>query len=105
MPNATWKDVERRTAKALGGIRVGPVGYQSPDVLTDWLAIECKHRQTLPRWLLDAVNKIRWQAKPHRLGIVVVHGKGQRDSLVVMSLADFREWFADLGSIANIPEG
>jgi hypothetical protein len=103
MANATWKDHERRTARALGGVRLTPTGKAQPDVVTDWLTIECKHRAELPAWLLNAVNQARRFADAQRLGIVVLHGKGRRDSLVVLSLADFREWFGELGSVADVP--
>ena len=91
--SATWKQVERRTATALGGRRLGATGAANPDVLTSWAAIECKHRQTLPRWLTGALAKVREQAGADRLGIVVLHEARRHDSLVVLSLADFRAWF------------
>lgn len=91
--NATWKQHERRTARALGGLRTGPTGKAGPDVVTPWLAVECKHRAALPAWLTGALARIRSQAGGARLGVVVLHEKGARDSIVCMSLRDFRDWF------------
>ena len=93
--NATWKKHERRTAAALGGRRVGPTGKDGPDVDAGWLVAECKHRAQLPGWIDTALGKVRSQAGPARLGVVVAHERGARDSWVILSLHDFRDWFGD----------
>lgn len=93
MSTNTWKDIERRIARKLGGERVGNRGTSTPDVLTDWLAVEVKHRQELPRWIVQAVQKARGHAGRERLGIAVLHEHGKHDNLVVLSLSDFQEWF------------
>ena len=98
---STWKAVERRTAALLGGKRMGAVGAAGPDVVTDGMAIECKHRETLPAWLTSALQKIRQQAGADRLGLVVLHEKGKRDSLVVLSLSDFVSRY---GAIPDEPD-
>lgn len=90
---AAWKAHERRTAAALGGVRLGATGAANPDVVTDWLAVECKHRARLPAWLVSALAKVRGQARAEQLGIVVLHQSGARDALVVLSLKDFQDWF------------
>ena len=95
MPDATWKAVERRVARALGGRRVGNTGRDTPDVDAGWLVAEVKHRRTLPRWILEALARARQQAGSARLGVAVLHEHQAHDSLVVMSLADFREWFVE----------
>jgi len=96
MPNATWKEAERRVARVLGGRRVGPTGRAGADVVVgDWLVVECKHRETLPQWIERALGQARAAAGPRRLGIAVLHERGRHDSLVVMSLSDFAEWFGD----------
>ena len=95
MPNAVWKEHERRTARALGGERVGPVGREGPDVVA-WdgrLVVECKHRSRLPQWLTGALAQARAAAGPDQLGIAVLHEHGRHDSLVVLSLADFALFF------------
>ena len=50
-----------------------------------WIVAECKHRQTLPAWLKDALGKVRAQAGAHRLGVVVLHEHGARDSIVCLA--------------------
>ena len=99
--SATWKAVERRTAAALGGRRLGATGRSNPDVLAPGLAASCKHRQRLPAWLTDALATIRAQAGPDRLGVVVLHEAGKHDSIVCLSLADFRERWGDLPMRGN----
>lgn len=93
MANATWKRHERRVAQALGGRRLGATGRENPDVDAGWLQIECKHRARLPGWIGQALAKVRGQAGPGRLGIVVAHELRGRDSWVILSLKDFQEWF------------
>lgn len=95
-----WKRHERRTAKRLGGQRVGATGTSTPDVVSAWLVVECKERQTLPAWLGNALVKVRQQAAAlgsDRLGLVVAHELGQRsaDDWVIMTVGDFAAWFGD----------
>jgi len=97
----TWKDAERRTARKLGGERVGCTGRHTPDVITDWLAVEVKHRRRLPVWIAEAVASARQHAGQDRLGIAVLHEHGKHDSLVVLSLADFREWFGETEEVTT----
>jgi len=93
---AAWKAHETRTAAALGGQRLGTTGAANPDVLTSWLAVECKDRSRLPPWIMEALSRIRSQAGQDRLGVVVMHQAGARDSVVMLSLQDFRDWFGAL---------
>jgi hypothetical protein len=104
MPNAVWKALERRTARLLGGVRTGPTGRDGPDVDAGWLVVECKHRAALPAWLTEALGKVRSQAGPQRLGVVVLHQKGAHDSVVFLSLRDFAEWFGAGSDEAAAPE-
>jgi hypothetical protein len=100
MANTTWKKHERRTAAALGGRRTGPTGKDGPDVDAGWIVAECKHRAQLPGWIDQALGRVRAQAGPARLGVVVAHERGARDSWVILSLHDFRDWFgSDPGAI------
>ena len=96
---STWKTVERKVAALLGGKRLGPTGIPQPDVVTDWLVVECKHRNALPDWLRDAVTQARAQADDEHLAIVILHEKQMRykDSLVVLRLGDWLEWFGGGG--------
>lgn len=93
MASGAWKRHERRTAAALGGRRLGPTGAANPDVDAGWIQAECKHRAHLPSWIGQALKKIRDQAGPNRLGVVVAHEQGGRDSWVILSLRDFQDWF------------
>ena len=67
----TWKDAERATAAAVGGIRVGNTGGRAADVLSDDLAIEVKTRAVLPGWLTRAVRQAQ-EAAGGRLPLVVL---------------------------------
>ena len=101
----TWKTAERRIAQKLGGRRVGCTGEATPDVVVgDWLVVEVKHRQRLPQWVKAALAQARQHAGPGQLGIAVLHEKGRHDSLVLLSLADFREWFGGAGGVDSAQE-
>lgn len=93
--SATWKNVERRIARALNGQRVGPSGLATADVVTDWLAVEVKHRAQLPNWIKAALDQACAAARPDQLPIAVLHEKHKRteDDLVLIRLADFLDWF------------
>jgi hypothetical protein len=96
MTDKAWKAAERRIATLLGGKRV-PVNGRSdePDVAHPWLAVEVKHRASLPPWLLSALGQARKGATADQLPIAVVHQAGQRyeDALVLVRLRDFADWF------------
>jgi hypothetical protein len=95
-----WKATERRTAAILGGKRA-PVSGRGrgdvPDVAHPWLCPEVKHRKRLPAWLLDAMDQARAAARSDQLPCTILHEAGRRhaDSLVLVRLADFVEWFGD----------
>lgn len=101
MPEALWKQTQRRIAKSLGGSVTARTGYKGGDVETDWLVVEVKHRQKGPDWITQAVDHARAIAGESKLGIAVLHAKGERDDLVVLSLKDFKEWFGDFDGRAN----
>ena len=104
MPNTTWKKHELRTALALGGKRTGNRGINTNDVDHDWLAIECKHRKTLPDWLTDAMRQAEANRdSAEKLAIVVLHQHGQRSAndFVVLRMKDFQEFF---GSVPDCEE-
>jgi hypothetical protein len=95
---AAWKDLERRVAKLLGGTRTGCTGEATADVLVgNWLAVECKYKAKLPLWLAGALAQVRGCAGDARLPIVVLFERGRKtgDSLVLMTLTDFEQWFGD----------
>lgn len=97
---STWKAHERATARALGGVRVGPVGRAGADVVSDWAAVECKSRAALPAWLKNAVRQSEAAActfTSPRLPLVVLHEVGglHAEDLVVVPLSAFRAWFGE----------
>ncbi len=95
----TWKHVERAVAKRLGGQRVPVSGRAGqPDIAHSWLAIEVKHRRKLPQWLTKALEQAEQAARPGQLPIAVLHQHGDRysESLVVLRLAAFQDWFGDV---------
>jgi len=99
-----WKDTERAIAKRVKGKRVGPSGRNTPDVITSWLAIECKERRQLPQWLKDAVQQARDNGERGKLAMVVLHesGRWHNNDLVLMRLRDFEAWFCDCQDVAAI---
>jgi hypothetical protein len=92
---ATWKHTERAIARRLNGKRLGATGMATPDVVTERLAVEVKHRKELPEWLKDALEQAVNNAGD-RLPLVVLHEAGHRhaDDLVIMRLDDFKKILA-----------
>ena len=89
-----WKRAERRVAGVLGGRRVPVSGRgDGPDVQHEWLSVEVKDRAALPKWLSGAMEQSRRAAEDGQLSIVVLHERGKHDSLVMLRLSDFVEWF------------
>jgi hypothetical protein len=100
-----WKRDESEIARLLGGERVPVTGRQRgyrPDVDHPWLAIEVKSWARLPQRVEEAMDQAEkaaaWAKRREqrdKLPIAVIHGKGSRrgNSLVVMRLDDFLDWF------------
>jgi hypothetical protein len=88
----TWKARERLTAKRVGGQR-NQVGTGLPDVTSNWLVVEQKHREKLPNWISADLQKARAAADGNQLGIVLLHEKGRHDEVVMLSRKDFEKWF------------
>lgn len=93
-PDKTWKTLERRIAKALGGWRV-PVtglGRADRDVETPMFFVQAKRRNSLPEWLGAWLGDICANAKPHgKIGVLILTKPGQRDrdGIVCLRYADF----------------
>lgn len=100
MTDAGWKAAERKIAQLLGGKRVGPTGTPQPDVVSDFLVAEVKHRASMPQWLFDSVDQAREQRDIQRMPVVVLHQKGQRydHSLMVVRLDDFCHYVKGAGT-------
>lgn len=99
-----FKATERAVAKILGGKRLGHLG--AVDVKARWVSAECKHRQSVPAWLSDAMTQAKRHADEGQLPVVIIHVHGQRHSedMVVMRLGDFQEWFGELGEALQSTE-
>jgi hypothetical protein len=95
---STWKAHERRTARAIGGTRLGATGRENPDVSAGWLQAECKSRRLLPAWITTALGKVRQQAGPDGLGVVVLHEVGRRreGDVVCIAMKDWLDWYGEL---------
>ena len=84
--------------RLVGGERVGPTGVAGPDVVSDWAAVECKSRKTLPAWLKNAVRQSEAAATSYtspRLPVTVLHEVGGRhaDDLCIVPMSAFAAWF------------
>jgi hypothetical protein len=101
MSEKNWKRSERRIASLLGGKRIPVTGRQRgdvPDVAHELFAVECKHKKALPGWLHEAMSQAKAAQRGEQLPVVVLHEAGQphTQDLVVLRLADFRDWFGAL---------
>ncbi len=98
MPDAAWKQFERRVAALFGGKRRGAAGDGSSDVVHAFWAPECKllGRPSFSD-LLAAAEQAETNAQPHHCPIAVVkrklRGSPDTEALVVFRLETFLEWF------------
>ena len=98
MTDKTWKAVERKIMKMLGGKRIPITGRtrgSAPDGEHEWLSPEIKHRKKLPEWLHDAMNQAELSQKNGQLPVVILHQSRQEhaNDFVVIRLGDFIDWF------------
>ena len=91
---AAWKGTERRIAQRTGGKRIGHLGGPV-DVDAGWLQVQCKHRQSLPKWLTSALAAVRAAVDDGQLGVLVLHEHGQPSDgdVIVCALGDWLAWF------------
>lgn len=104
-----WKQIERRVAKLLGGVRVPVTGRQrgdAPDVLHPLFSIEVKHSEKLPDWLFDAMRQAEASKRNGQMPLVVLHQKGAPVpmSFAVVRLADLVELYKQI-VLVQIEEG
>lgn len=92
MQNA--RDMESRIAEILDGKKSeGPSSKkETPDVITDDLIVECKHRKKLPRWLISAHKQAvsYWKPETEKVPVAVLHQKYWNHSgdLVLLNISD-----------------
>lgn len=110
----TWKAVESKICRMLGLIRAPITGRtrgsaadcQHPDgKTTPFFAVEVKHREYLPDWMLDAMAQALASMRDSgQLPLVVFHQKRMefKDSVVMLRLKDFADYFG--GPVAANPE-
>jgi len=100
MGDKTWKAVERAICGLLGGIRTGPVGKDGPDCVLPnaLLAVQIKHRATVPNWLTGAMDQTIHDAGGAQYPILILHEKGTKyeESLVITRLSDFIDYDGSL---------
>lgn len=97
MPSATWKAVELRIARRLGGKRNPLSGIRSGhgthgDLLHPTLYGEFKHtKRAAILTLLRATRKLA--KREHKMPLIVMHEKGTENYAAVLPLDDFvRVW-------------
>lgn len=95
MTDKLWKQRERAVAKKLKGKRSHRQGKASPDVTSDFYAVEVKSRRLLPEWIKKALATAKGHASDNQIGIVVLHEKGAHDDLVLLGLNDFADHFGN----------
>ena len=93
---AWWKEWERKIAKYVGGVRVPITGRSrgdAPDIDHNWLAIEVKAKNKLPKYLFEARAQSEACAEINQLPVQIYAEKGMSvgDCFIVMRLSDFRD--------------
>jgi len=106
MTEKRWKRTERDIAGDFGTERVLQKGRDVPDFETDAVIGEVKSRQSLPKWLKEAMAQARQYAQPLncKLPVLCLKEKGMRGYLVVIHSDDFGAWYGDL-PMRTIGEG
>ncbi len=94
---STWKAVERRIAKILGGVRVPITGRtrgSTPDIEHDTLSLEVKHRKKYPDWLHDAMDQAIQSQKENQIPTVVLHQERRPhdEDYVIFRLGDLKHY-------------
>lgn len=88
------KQLEKATAKRLGGHRVGVTGLATCDVEAGPWAVECKSRKAIPALIRDAMAQAVRNARPGKVPLVLLHQVGDRhaEDIVCLRLKDFEDW-------------
>ena len=93
MPDQAWKVYERFICRLFGGERDWSVPEECKN--TGIFAPEAKYRKKIPTWLEDMVTQAENQARDDQLPLVVLteHQRRRMQSLVIIRLQDFVDWF------------
>ena len=92
----TWKALERKVARLLGGRRAGNTGMSSPDVLHPLFSVEVKYRQRLPSLLSAGMAQAKRAAKG-KIPLLILKQKGQRGEYAVLELQDLLTLLSSVG--------
>lgn len=94
LPNKSWKDTERKAAKAFGGERNPLSGrsgkHTAADVIHPSLFIEVKHPKRIPAHTLWEKTKELAKAEG-KVPVIVLKEKGKREEIVICRLADLKD--------------
>lgn len=95
MADKAWKAMERRFAKRMGTVRIGPTGDDGVDFITDDFAVQCKLRKTLPKWMFDALDNAVKGAGDERIGFALLKKlyANDDDAIVLIRFEDFEKLF------------
>lgn len=90
----TWKSLERKVAKLLGGHRNplsgGASRHTRGDVIHPTLYVECKLRKRMATWSLFRDTEVLAKLEG-KTPIVILKEKGKKGELAVLRLTDFVE--------------
>ena len=93
MPDKTWKAVERRVAKKLGGVRVALSGRNNMGAVGDvkliGYATEVKSGRQVPKTVVAWLETIRGLAAPGEIPVLVMQPKHLKERIVALTLSDF----------------
>jgi len=101
---ARWRgsNFERRVAKLIHGVVVGrskavKVGdkwvqvnpQQPPDVINEWLSVECKYYKELPKWLIKLMTQAIRNAPTGLTPVAWIGDRTDRSRYVIMAEKDW----------------
>lgn len=105
MPDKAWKAFERRVARLFGTTRLGPVGREGPDVVTQLFAVECREHKTVSYSEIEAwVAEVRRDSPAHLVPVLAVRRRRGRGRALAPTLfvLDEQAWL-DLHGPAPAP--
>jgi|GEM_PF-1540910 len=82
----SWKALERKVARLLGGRRAGNTGMPSPDVLHPLFSVEVKYRQRLPSLLSAGMAQAK--RAEGKIPLLILKQRGQRGEYAVLEFQD-----------------